>query len=225
MSRLPLLLLAPVVLVQGARLRRSTPSMPPAAPREGGPDRPGSGVARLLVLGDSTAVGTGVTDMADAVAGHLARRVPAAWRVVGDNGLRSDELLDRYLATAAERPADLIVVLAGWNDALQLRSARAFATATGALLDGLRAGHPAARIALVAPPRFGRFAVFPQPLRWALGRHAEGLTRAARRLTAERGIPLVPGFDGVQVASDRFHPDAAGYAGLAADVAAALHLD
>ena len=124
---------------------------------------------RLLVFGDSTAVGAGVTDMADAVAGRLGARVPAAWRVVGDNGLRSDELLDRYLGAAAERPADLVVVLAGWNDALQLRSTRSFARATGALLDRLRAAHPGARIALVAPPRFGRFAVFPQPLRWALG--------------------------------------------------------
>lgn len=220
MSRLPLFLLLPVVLAQGARLRRTAPRLPAATPREGG-----AGSVRLLVLGDSTAVGAGVTDMADAVAGQLARRVPAAWRVVGDNGLRSDELLDRYLGAAAERPADLIVVLAGWNDALQLRSTRSFARATGALLDGLRAAHPAARIALVAPPRFGRFAVFPQPLRWALGVHAEGLTRAARRLTEARGIPLVPGFDGVRVAGDRFHPDAAGYAGLAADVAAALHLD
>jgi lysophospholipase L1-like esterase len=220
MSRLPLLLLLPVVLAQGARLRRTTPRLPAATPREGG-----SGAVRLLVLGDSTAVGAGVTDMADAVAGRLGASVPAAWRVVGDNGLRSDELLDRYLGAAVERSADLIVVLAGWNDALQLRSARSFARATGALLDRLRAAHPRARVALVAPPRFGRFAVFPQPLRWALGVHAEGLTGAAQRLAAERGVPLVRGFDGVHVASDRFHPDAAGYAVLAADVAAALHLD
>jgi lysophospholipase L1-like esterase len=220
MSRLPLFLLLPVVLAQGARLRRSTPRLSAATPREGG-----AGATRLLVVGDSTAVGAGVTDMADAVAGRLGTRVPAAWRVVGDNGLRSGELLEGYLAPAAERPADLIVVLVGWNDALQLRSARSFARATGALLDGLGAAHPAARIALVAPPRFGRFAVFPQPLRWALGAHAEGLTRVARHLADERGIPLVPGFDAVHVASDRFHPDAAGYAALAADVAAALHLD
>ncbi|MGN6501882.1 MAG: hypothetical protein ACTHKX_03125, partial [Pseudolysinimonas sp.] len=102
---------------------------------------------------------------------------------------------------------------------------RSFASATRALHHGVRAPHPGAHLAQVAPPRFGRFAVFPQPLRWALGVHAEGLTRAAQRLAAERGIPLVRGFDGEHVAADRFHPDADGYAGLAADVAAALHLD
>jgi hypothetical protein len=51
------------------------------------------------------------------------------------------------------------------------------------------------------------------------------VTRAAQRLAAERGIPVVRGLEGAHVAADRFHPDAVGYAGLAADVAAALHLD
>jgi lysophospholipase L1-like esterase len=220
MSRLPVVLVAPIALVQGSRLRRTIPRLPPAAPRAGG-----AGAARLLVLGDSSAVGTGVTDMTDAVAGRLARHVPAAWRVVGDNGLRSDEVLDRYLGEALAEPADLIVVLVGWNDCLQLRSARAFARSTGALLDALRTGNPSARIALVATPRFGRFAVYPQPLRWALGAHAAGLTRAAARLAGKRRIPLVAGFDGEHVSSDRFHPDATGYARLADGVAAALHVD
>ena len=212
MSRLPAVLLAPIVLVQGSRLRKAIPRLAPASPREGG-----SGTFRLLVLGDSSAVGTGVSDMGDAMAGQLARRLPeaVAWRVVGDNGLRSDEMLDRYLDQAREQPADLIVVLVGWNDCLQLRSTPAFAASTGALLDALRERNPSARLVLVATPQFGRFAVYPQPLRAVLGAHAAGLSRAAARVAGARGVPLVTGFDGVHVASDRFHPDAAGYAGLA----------
>lgn len=222
MSRIPAVLLSPVVLVQGRQLRRTVPRLPEASPRAGGSRA--SGALRLLVIGDSSAVGTGVEQMTDALAGQLARRRPeaVAWRVAGAAGLRSDEVLARHLPEALEEPADLIVLLVGWNDALQLRSAGAFGTATAALLDALRTRNPGARIALVAPPRFGSFAVFPQPLRAVLGAHVRGLTRAAARIASDHGVVLVPGFDGVRVASDRFHPDEAGYAALADAVLAAL---
>ena len=222
MTRLPAVLLAPIVLAQGRSLRRSIPRMSPAEPRTGGSRD--AGALRLLVLGDSSAVGTGVDQMTDALAGQIAKRLPepVAWRVVGANGLRSDEVLAQQLAEAVARPADLIVLLVGWNDALQMRSAAAFGADLAALLDALRRQNPDARVALVAPPRFGQFAVYPQPLRAVLGAHVGGLTRIAQRVAAERGVALAPGFDGVNVASDRFHPDATGYGLLADAVLAAL---
>jgi lysophospholipase L1-like esterase len=222
MSRVPAVLLAPIVLVQGSRLRKSIPRMSPAEPRSGGSRA--AGALRLLVLGDSSAVGTGVEQMADALAGQLARRMPepVAWRVVGANGLRSDEVLHDQLAPALAEPADLIVVLVGWNDALQMRSAREFGAATAELLDALREHNPDARLVLVAAPQFGRFTVYPQPLRAVLGAHVAGITAVARELTSARGIPLVPGFDGVHVSADRFHPDAIGYGELADAILATL---
>jgi lysophospholipase L1-like esterase len=222
MTRLPAFLLAPVALVQGRRLQRSTPRLTPAVPRSGGSRAPDA--TRLLVLGDSTAVGTGVEQMADAVAGQVAKRIdePVAWRVVGANGLTSGEVLEQKLAEALEEPADLIVLLVGWNDALQMRSATAFGRDLAALLDQLFARNPRARFVVVATPRFGDFAVYPQPLRAVLGAHVAGLTAVATRTAREHGAALVPGFDGVHVASDRFHPDATGYARLADAIVAAL---
>ncbi|MEO5919964.1 MAG: SGNH/GDSL hydrolase family protein [Pseudolysinimonas sp.] len=220
MTRLPAYLLAPVALVQGRRLQRGTTRMSPASPRSGGSRSPDA--VRLLVLGDSTAVGTGVEQMADALAGRLARRLPqsVAWRAVGDNGLTAAEVRSTQLDAAVSEPADLAVVLVGWNDALRLRPPAEFGENLAALLDGLRARNPAAQLVLVAPPAFGGFAAFPQPLRFALGAHARGLTRVAGRVAGERGVPVVAGFDGVHVAADRFHPDATGYAGLADGVMA-----
>jgi len=215
MTRLAVYLLAPIVLVQGRMLQRRTPHMAPAVPRSGGSRAPSA--ERLLVLGDSTAVGTGVEQMADAIAGDLARQLPQSitWRVIGDNGLTSAEVRAGYLDAALAEPADIAVVLVGWNDALRLRPSAEFAENLGALLDALRVRNPGARLVTVAPPVFGRFASLPQPLRFALGSHARGLSRAAARVCAERGIPLAQGFDGVHVAADGFHPDATGYAGMA----------
>ena len=222
MSRLPAILLAPIALVQGRRLQRRTPRLPPASPRSGGSGTPGA--LRLLVLGDSTAVGTGVEQMADAVAGQLARRLPesVAWRAVGENGATSAEVRERHLPEALTEPADIAVVLVGWNDALQLKSAARFGEHLGALLDGLRDRNPEGRLVVVGPPAFADFAALPQPLRAALGSHARGIGRVGTRVAAERHVPVVAGFDGVHVATDGFHPDATGYAGIADRVAAAL---
>lgn len=222
MSRAPAVLLAPIVLVQGRALRESIPRLPAAEPRAGGSRA--SGARRLLVIGDSSAVGAGVEQMTDALPGQIARRIPepVAWRAVGANGLTSREVRERHLAEALEHPSDLIVVLVGWNDALQMRAASAFETDLSALLEGLRAGNPTADLVVVAPPRFGDFAVYPQPLRAVLGAQVRGLTRASTRVAAAHRAALVPGFDGVHVASDRFHPDATGYAELAERIVAAF---
>lgn len=222
MSRVPAFLLAPIVLLQARGLRRSVPRLPAAAPRSGGSHAPDA--VRLLVLGDSTAVGAGVEQMADAVAGQIARLIPSpvAWRVVGANGLTSQQVRASHLDEALEEPADDVVLMVGWNDALRLRSASDFAADTAALLDALRTRNPDARLVLVAPPRFRDFAVFPQPLRAALGAHITGLTRAAAQTASTHSAALVDGFDGVHVADDRFHPDATGYAGLAERIVAAL---
>jgi lysophospholipase L1-like esterase len=222
MTRLPAYLLAPIALVQGRALQRNTPRMQPASPRSGGSHA--DGATRLLVLGDSTAVGTGVEQMADAVAGQLARRLPesVAWRAVGANGMTAAQVRELHLTEALAEPADIAVVLVGWNDALQLRPPAEFSENLDAVLDALRKRNPDARLVLVAPPVFSDFASMPQPLRFALGAHARGLARISARVAAEHGAILVPGFDGVHVASDRFHPDATGYAGIANGVLARL---
>lgn len=213
MSRLPVYLLAPIVLPQSIALRRRTPALEdPPGPRSGG-----AGDRHLLVVGDSTAVGMGVATLDEALPARLASRLDARWTVVGRSGWTAPEVLRDYGADAAGE-ADVLVLLVGWNDAMQLRSPRAFEAALDALVTGARA----ARIVVVAPPRFGGFPVLPQPLRAALGDVIAGLTRRAARVAAARGADLVPGFEGVHVARDGFHPDAAGYDAMAATIASVL---
>lgn len=214
MSRLPALLLAPLVFAQAARLRAATPSLPaPDGERMGG-----KGKLRLVVVGDSTAVGTGAASLADALPGRLGSAIGARWRAVGRNGATAADVLRDHIDEAAGGPADVAVLLVGWNDAMRLRSPRAFARDLGALIDRLRAASPEGRIVVVAPPDFGSFGVLPQPLRMALGASARGLAEVAARVATEHGALLAPGFDGRSTGADRFHPDGAGYATLAAGV-------
>jgi len=212
-TRLPVYLLAPIVLPQSVALRRRTPALDdPPGPRSGG-----AGERHVRVVGDSTAVGMGVADLAEALPARLADRLDACWSVAGRSGWTAPEVLRDFAADAAAE-ADVLVLLVGWNDALQLRSPRTFERA----LDALVAGARAARVVVVAPPRFGGYPVLPRPLRAALGSVVAGLTRRAERVAAARDAVFVPGFDGADVARDGFHPDAAGYDAMAARIAAAL---
>ena len=233
MSRLPALLVAPVAVRQGRALQRDTPRLPEAhGARDGLIGGAGARTGkplRLLVVGDSTAMGTGVSKLEDGIPGQLGRLLSAgpaadggvAWRAVGRNGATAQEVLTEFSTAAVAAHFDLGVVMVGWNDVLRLRSGAEFSRALGALLDRLHAASPEARFVVVAPPRFGEFAALPNPLRWALGRHARGLTRRAERVARANAAALAPGFDGRSVASDQFHPDAAGYHSLAEGIASA----
>lgn len=237
MSRIPALLLAPVVLRQAKRLRDDVPRLPEAHGAKDGMVAGAGGSAagrphplRLLVVGDSTAVGTGVSVLEDAIPGRLARLIAGtaagssgvAWRAVGRSGATSTQVLADFADAAVAAHFDLAVVLVGWNDALRLRPTGEFARSLAALLERLHEGSPDARLLVVAPPEFARFAVLPNPLRWALGFHVRGLTRTSARIAGEHHAATAPGFDGRSVASDGFHPDAAGYQRLAEGVVAAL---
>lgn len=218
MSRALAVLLAPVVVAQGARLRRTTPMLPaPDGDRMGG-----KGKLRLVVVGDSTAVGTGAPSLDDALPGRLGKLLGARWRAVGRNGATAADVLRDHIAEAAGGPADVAVLLVGWNDAMKLRSGRAFAHDLGLLIDKLVVASPKGRVVVVAPPVFSAFEVLPQPLRAALGAHSAGLSRIAARVADEHEVDFAPGFDGQSVSSDRFHPDRAGYKKMAASIAKVL---
>ena len=217
MTRAYAVLFAPVILAQAGRLRRN-PLMPaPSGERTGG-----AGKLRLVVVGDSTAVGTGAESLDDALPGRLGKLLGARWRTVGTNGYTAADVLREHIGDAAGGPADVAVLLVGWNDAMKLRSGRAFARDLAALIERLKAASPKGRVVVVGAPVFGDFAVLPQPLRMALGAHAAGLTKIAERVADEHEVDFAPGFDGKSVASDGFHPDGEGYAGMAASIARTL---
>lgn len=225
MSRLPAIVLGPAVFLQADALRRDIPLLdPPPEPWEGVAGS-GTPARRVLVVGDSTAIGTGVSTASESLGARIAELLAArdggavAWRALGHNGDTSAEVRRDFLPAALEDPADTAVVLVGWNDAMHLRSGRAFRTDLTALVRALGAGR---RMLIVAPPHFERLPVLRQPLRYALGSSAAGLRRQSLRVAAQLGAALVPGFDCRTTASDGFHPDAAGYRRMAAAVLAAL---
>ena len=231
-------LLAPVLVVQGRRVRRTTPRLPEAAgPRTG--EAPGRGAAvRLLVLGESTAAGVGAVDHQEGLAGQVSAALaaetgrPVHWRVLGRNGATAAITRDELLAPAEDVAADVAVVALGVNDTLRLHSAGRWSSDLGGLVGAIRERCGAIPVILASVPPMGRFPGLPQPLRGVLGLRATVLDRAAGRMAAEMDavrhvrVPLGAGSVDDFFCADRFHPSPRGYAQWGAELghAAALAL-
>lgn len=221
-------LLAPILLAQAVRVRRTTPRLPGAAgPVTGlveGKGRP----LRLAVLGESTVDGVGAPTHAEALTGRLADELAkdgraVAWQAVGRTGANARVVREELLPLL--EPADLAVIALGVNDTIELHSATRYRRDLLDLIVSLRRRAGRIPIVLAGVPPMSRFPALPRPLRDVLGARSAVLDAAAVRLALLPGVVHVPMpaamLDPATFAEDRFHPGPEGYrrwAGQLADV-------
>lgn len=187
-------------------------------------------VLRLLVAGESTAVGVGATgaasSMAPRLAESLARRYgrPVRWQVVGENGIRAAGLAAKLVRHRALLPADVGLILLGANDVSGLTSLGRWRRALAMVVAALAGA--GAQVFVAPVPPFHLFHLLPQPLRWLLGHRARALC-AARRLLAEPGrVMIIEGEFPTgrrYLAADGYHPSDAAYRLWAEQVADVMY--
>lgn len=219
---LPLL---PLLTVQGRRVRRRTPRLPEAAgPVSGicGAHYPGVAL-RLLAVGESPVAGVGVDTHEQAItavlANTLSRRLekPVRWRACGLNGITVAQAQAGLLPLVPAEPVDLLLVAFGVNDSTSFHSSGRWQADLALLLHSLQQRCQPRLVLLSGVPPMGRFPSLPQPLRWVLGLKAAALDATAASLAAATpGVLHVPmrldtAMPGL-MASDRYHPSAAGCA-------------
>ncbi|HEY4375087.1 MAG TPA: SGNH/GDSL hydrolase family protein [Burkholderiales bacterium] len=210
----------PLILAQGRRLDRALPRLLPArGPRSGSVDGRGEPL-RVLVFGESTAVGVGVDTVEQAMVGHFARMIhlhsgrAVSWEAAGLPGATAGAAFSSVLPLVEATPRDIVLVLLGANDVLARNHAGAFVSDMQALIGGLRArtGGNAAILMSSVPP-LGTFPALPQPLRSYLGAWSRWLDLALARAAwrdahyAPVRIPMQP----TLFADDGFHPSPLGY--------------
>lgn len=219
LSRAVALALAPMLVPQTVKLRATVPKLPePPQPWEGGG---GTDPLHLLVLGDSMAVGVGVDDAAEGLAGHVAEELtarrgrPVRWRARGRNGATARDVIRDHLDDALADPTDVVVISLGANDAMQVRSHRAFRRDIRHIVHDIAARHPEAVVLMSALPAFHHYGLLPEPLRSTLALHAQALEVAARRALERfpraHMTPPLPPYPDDFFATDDFHPGPAGY--------------
>jgi lysophospholipase L1-like esterase len=232
-SAASLVLLAPVLFLQARHVRRVTPRLPPANGPHEGVTGIGPNPLRLLVVGESTAVGVGVSTHDDGLAGRTACALagimgrPVAWRVLGRSGASARKLVTEFIEPAAAIDADVVIVALGVNDTISLSPVGHWIRALEALRRLIRRSSPDAVIVLSGVPPMQHFPAFPPPLRHVLGVRAHVLDRAAiawvrRHRLAHVPHPPAPITDvAAMFCDDRFHPSARGYAQWGAALAGA----
>ncbi|MFD0685228.1 SGNH/GDSL hydrolase family protein [Actinomadura fibrosa] len=229
--------LAPVLAVQAWRTVRRTPRLDPAAGDDRGVVTGGGGAGpeyRVVVIGESTAVGVGAEEHAEALPGHLAEalrerlRRDVAWSVAGENGATARKITDLL---ARDGPsdgggADLVVVTVGINDLLRHGPLRRWTADMTALIEALRDRYGGAAVLIAGMPPVHRFPALPQPLRRVLGERARAMDELMAEAARAGGALHVPVDEAMArdprlFASDGFHPSPAGYRAWAEDLARA----
>ena len=225
---LALVLLGPLLWVQGRWARWRTPRLPPLAKPLAGTTGVGGKPLHLLVLGESPAAGVGVATHEESLPARLAveiaghQRVRVVWRSVAENGANLQRVLDTQLAQFTGEASDLVLVVLGVNDTTGLTPRSQWRSQITALIAGIRT-HSDCPILFTSVPRLDSFTALPQPLRSVLGLRGRLLDADLHAIvTAHEGVShasALPLLSAQQLAADGFHPSAVACVDWAAQLA------
>lgn len=217
-------LLGPALYLQARRLRRIALQLPEPEGARSGTAGSGPLRLRLLVAGDSSAVGVGVRTQDEALALPLARLLAqrlggsVAWQLVAQSGLTSDGLL-RLVMQSELAPADIAVVICGVNDITKEQRLGFALRQRRRIAERLRERSGLRHVLFPALPQMELFPLIPQPLAWWSGQAARRNNRCQQRWA--RGIDFVSHVpmdgltDSALFSEDGFHPASPLYARVA----------
>jgi lysophospholipase L1-like esterase len=210
-----------------ARNRRyAKPEMGLALRTSMGPDS--AAPLRLVLLGDSSALGVGVEQLADTIGGQLAQLLAdgtahspprhVQLSCVAVSGSQSTDLATQVArALLGDRP-DVAVVLIGANDATGLRRPAEAAAYLGAAVRRLR--DAGVEVVVGTCPDLGAVRAFAPPLRQITGWLGRRVARAQARAVVSAGGTAVDlatetgavfRADAGTLCYDGFHPSSDGY--------------
>lgn len=208
-------------------LKKSSELAARSEPFQARPDRPAQ---RLLILGDSTAVGTGASTGSASVAGLIARDHPD-WLI--DNratdGARfadlaaqisKQEQTNEPTREPTQARYDTVLILCGGNDVLRLTGSEALQQSINEVVRRSRALAP--RVILMPPGNVGNAPALYPPISWWMTRRSKmlhALVRASAAATGalyvnlyqERADDLFAQEPQRMNAADGLHPSDAGY--------------
>lgn len=212
-----MLTLAPLLVWQGRQVRQRTVRLPEAAGARQGCQGQGQ-LLRILVLGDSSAAGVGVSRQEDALAGqlaaHLSDEYRVSWQVVAESGITCAQLLNKLDAVLGQ-PFDCAVVAIGVNDVTARTQDKHWNSQLQRLRERLIMDFQVRHIFLSAIPPMQHFTALPRPLSDYLGRRAQRLNRLTSTMAQQcEDLTLMPMALGTQpemLAADGFHPSQQAY--------------
>ncbi len=213
-------LLYPVYAWQGIGVRLKTERMVPPGGLLVGEIAGKEPAIRLLVLGDSSAAGVGVSDpwqglgvrLAVHLQGRTGRKI--IWRTAGFNSATSGQLRDHVVPNLERGLWTHIVLTTGTNDTKNFHSLPRFKREFGGLLYALKAKWPEAHIVWSKVIDFRDVPAMPKFLGRILEGRAVAINKLGERLCRERmaiAAPRLPVESAEGFSTDGFHASALGY--------------
>ncbi len=144
---------------------------------------------RMLIVGDSTGVGTGADDPADSIAGRIAHDFPGIEIVnKSDDGARVSDVLEQ-LNSLDDGIFDLVLVQAGGNDILRFTN---LDTLKAALVDVLhQAFQVAPEVIFMSTGNVGSAPAFFPPIDWLYTERARKVRSLFLLVSREKGVDYV----------------------------------
>jgi lysophospholipase L1-like esterase len=224
-------ILFPVLVFQGVKARRTALHLDdPVGRRQGvsgqGPD------LRLLIIGDSSAVGVGTSHQEEALLGQMRKRLlqtnTVYWSVDAKTGATTADTIAR-IERSPEQKFHVVSVSLGVNDITGLVPLSVWLQRFTALLELLERKFRPDIICVSGIPPMQYFPLFAQPLRWVSGEQAKRFDRALRKLVTDRAgcryveMDFEP--DSARMSSDGFHPGPKIYAEWGRKIFRAIRYD
>ena len=181
------------------RIRKAVELCSQSRPFQAAPAKP---TARLLLVGDSTAVGTGASTPEASVAGLIARHHPQTEIVNRAKvGARFADIVQQL-----DHPGrfDIILILGGGNDVIRLTRARSLQASMRHALE-MACAH-ADKVVLMPAGNVGNTPFFPPPWAWLMRWRSRRLHALARAAAASCSVIYVNGYK--EKADDPFVRDA-----------------
>ncbi len=182
--------------------------------------RPEQHERRILVVGDSTGVGTGAARPEDSVAGRISSDHPT-WLIDNRaaNGAKFEDVVGQL--EVVQKRYDLVLVLAGGNDVIRLTSADKLRRDISRAVQ-LAQGH-APVVVLMPSGNVGHAPFFFPPVSWLMSDRSKALHVTMQQVASESGARYVrllepPETDPFALepktmnAEDGLHPSSKGYA-------------
>lgn len=179
---------------------------------------PPGATGRLLIVGDSTAVGTGASSAASSLAGLIARDHPRL--IIVNRAADGARFADIARQLAGQGKFDAVLVLGGGNDVIRLTGQQALAQDIASAAELARG--QARQVIFMPPGNVGNAPFFFAPLSWLMTQRSKSLHRLVRQAAAASGAlyvnlyhdkaddPFAQRPDELN-APDGLHPSDAGY--------------
>ena len=205
-------LLGPVLLWQGRRVRRDTPLLPEPVSQKTGQQGQGKPLS-LLVLGDSSAAGVGAPNADQSLLGQLVAQLAeehqVSYQLMAATGKTTADMLAEIPHQAAQH-FDVVVTALGVNDVTSQVSLRRWRGQQMALIELIQSQFTPHQTIMSGLPPMHEFPALRWPLNAYLGACANAKDQLLCALLAEleavhflslRGYP-----DHAEAAVDGFHP-------------------